>query len=194
MNKPGESSNDLKVWVAMELQMMRELCPGKEMSDDAARIMLALAVDAAEKVGRERFHAALVKAMDVSGQFRPTIGLIRRMSGVSPRMDFSADAVAAAWALVTTCVARHMGYDGEGHAYLTYRIATEGGRLRQEGPPPLPAGVLQAVRSMGGWTALAEAHPAYWSQRFETFKQLLRLSPDEVNTLTSPPNTSLVTK
>lgn len=175
--------------------MMKELVPAKEMSDEAARAMLDMAEDAAAQVGKEKFHNALVKAMTLAGQFRPTIGTIRRCCGLMPRLDTNAEAVAAAWSLVTTVVTKHLGVDGNGNRYLAPWLHRDGysGAVgdnpmqlqswKEELVPAIPSSVVEAVKALGGWGALADAHPQWWPQRFEAFKQVWRPDPAEIQTL-----------
>ncbi len=156
---------------------MKELVPAKEMSDEAARAMLDMAVDAAAQVGQERFHAALVQAMGIAGQFRPTIGTIRRCCGLSPRLDANQDALVAAWGLVVRILTRHIGRDGEGNCVLRSFIQMEGNGHREIPVPEIPPGVKDAIRMMGGWPALVESWPAYAGQRYVQFKELYRGEP-----------------
>jgi hypothetical protein len=198
------SCSELRAWVALELQVMKELVPAKEMSDEAARAMLDMAEDAAAQVGKERFHDALVKAMTLAGQFRPTIGTIRRCCGLIPRLGVNEQAVAAAWSMVTTVVTKHLGVDGNGNRYLAPWLRRDGysGAMgdnpmqlqswKEEPVPAIPASVVAAVKALGGWGALADAHPQWWPQRFEAFKQLWQPDPDEIAELLSPaPSTSI---
>lgn len=156
---------------------MKELVPAKELSDEAARFMLDMAVDAATQVGQERFHAALVQAMSVSGQFRPTIGTIRRCCGLTLRLDAQQDALVVAWGLVVRVLTRHIGRDGNGNVVLKSFMLAEGEGHREVPVPEIPAGVKDAVRMMGGWSALVESWPTYAGQRWTQFSQMYRGEP-----------------
>jgi hypothetical protein len=153
---------------------MKELVPAKEMSDEAARAMLDMAVDAAVQVGQERFHTALVQAMSLAGQFRPTIGTIRRCCGLTPRLDAHQDALIVAWEVVVRVLTRHIGRDGQGNVVLQSFMQVEGDGHREIPVPEIPLGVKDAVRMMGGWSALVESWPAYAGQRWAQFSQLYR--------------------
>jgi hypothetical protein len=173
----SNASCDLRAWVAIELQVMKELVPAKEMSDEAARAMLDMAVDAAAQVGQERFHAALVQAMSLAGQFRPTIGTIRRCCGLVPRLDAKQESVVAAWDLVSRVLTRHIGRDGHGNVVLQSFLQSEGVEHRVVSVPEIPPGVKDAVRMMGGWSALSDSWPAYAGQRWTMFKECYRGEP-----------------
>jgi hypothetical protein len=179
--------------------MMKELVPAKEMSDEAARAMLDMAEDAAAQVGKEKFHNALVKAMTLAGQFRPTIGTIRRCCGLMPRLDTDAEAVAVAWSFIVGIVRRHVGRDGNGNAILqpwvSYRSPSLGGICVQEDVPDIPIGIHEAVSAMGGWGTLADNLPQWTSQKFNQFKELYQPTNFERDALiASTPSKSLVKK
>lgn len=155
--------------------------------------MLDALVQVAQDIGRERFHDAIVRAIETCER-RPTLATIRRIAGVNPRLDSNAEALAAAWQVVTVVVTRHIGRDGEGQAFLQPWLQ-KGDEVWYETPVPhIPEGVRLAVASLGGWGALADSWPQWAGQRFATFKEILRLSPEETLALTAPKTTAIVKK
>ncbi len=166
----------------LEWQILKECIPGPLMSDEAARHYRDRLVDLAIKVGPVRFHEVIVTLIDTCDR-RPTIGMFRKVAGVNNRLDPFAETVALAWNLVTNVVARHIKRDGNGNAILMSHTTVVRGRVEDTPVPSIPGGITQAVKSMGGWTALADSYPQYWGQRFHNFKELLRLTSDEAAAL-----------
>lgn len=163
------------------------------MSDSAASYLLDRLVEMALEIGEERFHGVILKAIETCER-RPVLATFRRLAGLNPKLD---EHVILAWELVTRIVGRHIGRDGEGNVILRpwlVRLHAQADRFTELPIPYIPEGVSRAVASMGGWSALAESFPVYWGLRFNSFKEVLRLSPEEMTSLTSPTSTALATK
>lgn len=164
------SSTELRAWVAGEYQILREMLPGPLPSKEADALALDMLEAMAQEIGVGAFHAMILKAIETCER-RPTIATLRRIAGLNDRLDAQQMALAEAWASVTRVVTKHVGRDGEGHAILQPRIYRDGDVFREEPVPNIPTEVLQAVRSMGGWGALADSYPAFWGMRFANFKE-----------------------
>jgi hypothetical protein len=162
------SSDDLPVRVALEYQMIRETIPGPMMSDDATKLFLSRLEEVARTVGAEKFHAIILHIIDNFDR-RPTVAHFRRLAGLNNRLDPQQEEVVVAWALVVKILTRHIGRDGEGHVVLQDRV--------DEAVPAIPQGVKDAVKLMGGWSALYESWPAYAGQKWMAFKDLYRGDP-----------------
>lgn len=175
--------------------MVKEMISGPLLSDEAARLTITMLTDVAVEIGQERFHAAILKAIETCER-RPTVATMRRLAGVSPVLDERAQAVVSAWSLVTDVVQRHVARDQHGNAYLAPFIAwSEGGGYHVEQPvPEIPECVRRVVVNLGGWGALAESYPVWWSQKFMLFKELFQFSPADRAALISPKSTDLAMK
>lgn len=161
--------------------MLREVFPdGRPLPDDAiASLMLDRMQALANEIGPQAFHAAVLKAIDTCTH-RPSIGVLRRLAGVSPRLDTHADAVVKAWDHVLKIARRHLGRDGEGNVVLRpFAERTPNGYVERP-VPQLTAGVLAGLRVIGGWEALAETSPEFLSAKWAQFRDATRLSVEEV--------------
>jgi hypothetical protein len=182
--------NDLRPWVAAEAQIVRECIPGPTISDQAAKIMLDALESIAREIGRENFHAVAVKIIETCER-RPTIATYRKLAGLTTRLSPQDEALAAGWELVTLILTRFLQWDGEGQVSVQPRIAARDGKHFEEIPPEIPEGVKKAVTSLGGWKALANSYPEWYSQRFQAFKELYRPSPKEIASLLTPKTPAL---
>ncbi len=159
------------MWVAAEYQVLRECVPGPVMSDAATKIMLNGLEQISLQVGESKFHEVILKAIETCER-RPTLATLRKLAGLNARLSPQDEALARAWETVTVCVTRFLQYDGEGNVSLKSRVAQRDGHYFEEEPPLVPDGVLRAVRSMGGWKALVESYPTFWSHKFTGFKEV----------------------
>jgi hypothetical protein len=189
-NLPDSCNNGLRVWVAAELQTVRELIPGPLMSDHATEILLDSLEKIATEIGPERFHEVVMKAIETCER-RPTIAVYRKLAGLTTRLSPQDEALAAGWELVTLILTRFLQWDGEGQVSVQPRIAARDGKHFEEIPPEIPEGVKKAVTSLGGWKALANSYPEWYSQRFQAFKELYRPSPKEIASLLTPKTPAL---
>jgi hypothetical protein len=189
-NLPDSCNNGLRVWVAAELQTVRELIPGPLMSDHATEILLDSLEKIATEIGPERFHEVVMKAIETCER-RPTIAVYRKLAGLTTRLSPQDEALAAGWETVTVVVTRFLSYDAEGNVSVRPRITARDGKHFEEFPPEIPGGVQKAVMSLGGWKALANSFPEWHSQRFQTFKELYRPTPEEVTLLLAPKTVAL---
>lgn len=148
--------------------MMREMIEGKMMSDEAAEVFLSKLVEIATQLGQARFHNLILLIID-SCDRRPPIATIRKMAGL--RSDPVAPVVLA-WEIVTKIVTRHLTRSAEGVMVLGPLTRNVNGMAVTESLPEIPPAIKRTVGAMGGWTALSEAYPQWWAQRFRDFKEL----------------------
>lgn len=167
----SSGSSELRARVALEWQMVREMIAGPLVSDEAAQLTITMMVDVAVEIGQERFHAAILKAIETCER-RPTVATIRRIAGVNGRLEAQQEATASAWELVTKIVTRHIGRDAEGNVRLQGHLIRDGEVFREEPVPEIPEGVRRAVIAMGGWSSLADSHPTFWGARWSHWKEL----------------------
>lgn len=170
------SSSELRLWVAGETQMLRELIAGPLQSDAAAKLTLDMMTQIAVEVGQEKFHLALLQIVNTYER-RPAniVATMRKVLGLNPRLDAEAQSVAEAWELVTGVVSRHVKFDVEGNAYLSNHVSRVDGKTYSSTEcPDIPPSILHAVACMGGWKALHADRELWWGQRFQTFKTLWR--------------------
>lgn len=159
------------MWVAGEYQVLREMIPGPAMSDAATKIMLDELEAVASQIGEAAFHGVILKAIETCER-RPTLATLRNLAGLNRRLSPKDEALAKAWEILSVCVTRFMAYDGEGNVSLKARVSQRDGHYFEEEPPHVPDGVMRAVRSLGGWKALVESYPTWWTQRFQSFKEV----------------------
>lgn len=163
---------------------MREVIEGKMMSDEATEVFLSKLVEITAEIGEERFHRLILLIID-SCDRRPPIATIRKMAGL--RIDPVAPVVLA-WEIVTKIVTRHLTRSAEGVMVLGPLTRNVNGMAVTESLPEIPPAIKRAVGAMGGWTALSEAYPQWWSQRFRDFKELFHsdLSDEESLAVRTP--------
>lgn len=172
------------------------MIPGPLPSKEADKLTLDMLESVAEQIGRESFHAVIVKAIQTCER-RPTIAMLRNLAGLNSRLTLDAEAVAAAWSFIVGIVKRHIGRDGNGNAFLQPFISYRGtgGLCVQEDVPDTPIGIHEAVSAMGGWGALAESLPQWTTQKFNQFRDIYRPTTFEKNALlVAPPITALSKK
>lgn len=147
------------------------MVPGPLPSKQADALALDMLEVIAKDIGTTRFHEMILKAIETCER-RPTIAALRRLAGLNDRLDSNANALAAAWGLVTDVVCKHIGRDGNGTAFLQSRVYRDGNLFREEPIPEIKDSVRRAVHAMGGWAVLADSYPQWWGQRYQQFKEL----------------------
>ena len=162
---------------------MREVLPSQATESDLAlRMRLKLMAKVIDEVGQERFHRAVEKAISIShSRYHVTVARIRECAGlqyVPPRPP-----AAVAWEFVVQVFLDHVRTDGNGNYHLEPKYQSVDGKVTVTDPPEVPPAILRAVRSMGGWAAIAEAWPEFISQKFRDFKDLY--DPGEVQGMNS---------
>jgi hypothetical protein len=191
------SSPNLRDWVKMEVQLLRECIPGPLLSVEAMQITQNMMVAIAEEIGTEKFHVTILKAIETCDR-RPTVAKIRQLAGLNSRLEPDAEAVAVAWSFIVGIVKRHIGRDGNGNAVLqpwvSYRSPGLGGICVQEDVPDVPIGIHEAVSAMGGWGTLADNLPQWTSQKFNQFKELYRPTAFERDQLLSISTSTAIMK
>lgn len=176
MDLEPNGSNSAASWVAGKIVVLNEMLPGTMRSDDAAKLYLKLMIKIASEVGQARFNAAVEKAIETLEHRRPTIATMRRLCGLA---SIEPSEAALAWILVTTVVTKHLRYNGDGAVIIAPNVRMVNGARVEDPPPIIPSNVLRAVIALGGWQSMAESFPAYWSQRFQNFRELYWTSPAE---------------
>lgn len=160
--------NSLELWVAGKLQCIREMIPGPAMSDDATKLQINRLVALANEVGMDRFQSAVETAIDTQER-RPTVATMRKLCGVS---SIDPSSVTEAWELITRVVTRHIQRDGNGMALLAPKMKMVDGYAVSEPVPTIPPDVFRAVVSLGGWGSLSDSYPAWWSQKYQQFREI----------------------
>jgi hypothetical protein len=193
LSGPGSTSSpNLRDWVKMEVQLLRECIPGPLLSVEAMQITQNMMVAIAEEIGTEKFHTTILKAIETCDR-RPTVAKIRQLAGLNSRLEPAQEAAAKAWGIVVTVLTRHIGRDGEGNVILRPFLSRAGDAFHEKPVPDIPEGVRKAVAALGGWGALAESFPQWNGQKWGQWKELYNPDPAEIAALlASPPSTSLI--
>ncbi len=159
--------------MALEYQMIREMIPGPQLSDEATNLFLDRLMEILLRVGQERFHEIVLQIIDTHDR-RPTVATFRRLAGMNNRLDPQQERLVEAWDLVSRILTRHIGRDVQGNVVLRSFMQSEGEGHREIPVPEIPPGVKETIRMMGGWSALVESWPTYAGQKFSQFSQLYR--------------------
>ena len=142
----------------------------QKMSDEAAKLRLELLAEVAEEVGEQRFVQAVRNAIKVSHKkWDCSIARIREMAGL--RFVPEPSPAAKAWELVTQVFIDHCRSDADGNYHLEEKVTIVDGKAKVTPVPEISPAVKRAIQCLGGWAALAEAHPEYWGQRWNQFKE-----------------------
>lgn len=124
-----------------------------------------------DEIGETRYMRAIEKAISIShNRWQVTVARIRECAGlyyVPPRQP-----AAVAWAHIIQVFIDHVRTDGNGNYVLEEKVRNVDGKAVVTPVPAVPAASLRAIRSLGGWAAIAEAWPEYTAQRFREFKDL----------------------
>jgi hypothetical protein len=124
----------------------------------------------AEEIGTDRFMEAVEKALSVSfGRYAVSPAKIRECAGL--RYAPPPTAAAIAWAFVTQVFIDHCRRDAEGRYHLEEKVINVDGRAHVTPVPEIPAAIKKAIQSLGGWAALAEAYPNFWSAKWNQFRE-----------------------
>jgi len=149
--------------------MVKEMFPvNQQESDAAAKLRVELLAEVVDAVGPEAFLAAVKKAISISkGRYDCTVSRIRDCAGLQHVPDPSP--AMKAWATVTEIVQRHVREAPEGGIRLEPYVYRRGDEVLEVPVPAIPEPMARALRSLGGWKALMDTEPAYWSQRMRDF-------------------------
>lgn len=158
-------------------QLVRECFPlgpnQKEDSDLAVRTKIKLLAEVVEAVGPERFLRAVEQAIAVSpNRFQVSVARIREMAGLfytPPRHP-----AVIAWETVIQVFLDHVRPNGDGNYQLENKVRIVDGIAVVTQPPAVPAASMKALRSIGGWAALAEAWPEWTAQTFKNFREFFQ--------------------
>ncbi len=152
-------------------QAVREMWPTQNTeSEFSLKLRLKLMAQIAEEIGSERFMEAVEKAISVSfGRYAVSPAKIRECAGLRWTPPLSASA--QAWALVTRVFIDHCRCDQDGNYRLEEKVVLVDGKAQVTSVPEIPLAVKKAIQCLGGWAALAEAHPEYWGQKANQFKE-----------------------
>lgn len=152
---------------------MRETFPSQQQeSDDATKLRLELLAELAEEIGEQRFVRAVKDAIKVSHRrWDCSVARVREMAGL--KWTPPPSNAALAWEFVTQTFLNHCRTDGDGNYRLEIKVVRGEDELAKIiGVPEIPPPVKRAIQGLGGWAALAEAWPEYWSQKLRDFKDL----------------------
>lgn len=153
-------------------QICREFFPvGPQESDAALKLRLELLAEIVDAVGPEKFNEAVMQALRISrSRYEVSVQRIRELAGLYAGPPMSA--AARAWQQVMEIVAKHVRRDPEGNYRLEPYVRMDGGQGVMEPVPKIPANVLKAVRSLGGWAALVKTDEEYLAQRYRDFREM----------------------
>jgi len=170
------SDHEAEKIAASAWQMCRELLPSNKIeSDEALAARIVFLKEIIYAVGPERFIDAVKQSIRLS-QYRSevTINRIRQCAGLQDTLPPSP--AVQAWALVTQIARDHVARDAQGNVVLEDKVRIKPGTaLALITPvPEIPEAVQAAVDAMGGWAAMYEAYPAWWSQKFSQFERCYR--------------------
>jgi hypothetical protein len=157
---------------AVGLSLIREIFPMQQAdSDEAAKLRLELMAELASEVGEQRFVKAVRDTIKVSHRrWDASVARIREMAGLRYTPDPSP--AAKAWALVTQVFIDHCRTDENGNYRLEEKIVNFDGVARVFAVPELSPAIKRAIRSLGGWAAIAEAWPEFHGAKYRDFKEL----------------------
>lgn len=183
MSLPGTSKSELRSSDFSEAEkvaavgwtLVREVFPlsptQQRESDLALKLRLKLLAEVVREVGPDRFMAAVEKTIAVSpNRFHCTVARIREMAGLMyqpPRQP-----AAVAWEQLVQVFVDHVRTDANGNYRPEERVRIVDGETIVTPAPALPEATQRALRSLGGWAAIAEAWPEYIGQKYRDFCSL----------------------
>ena len=172
-NSSAAYSSDAMRLAAVGLSLIREIFPMQQAdSDEAAKLRLELMAELAEQVGEQRFVKAVRDTIKVSHRrWDCSIARIREMAGLKYVPEPSA--VALAWRFVTDFYLNHVRPDprGTGNYVFEEKVVNVDGVAKVTPVPEIPPAISRALRSIGGWAAIAEGYPEYHAQRYKQFQE-----------------------
>lgn len=150
---------------------MFPLAPNQHAESDLAlKTRLKLLAEVVAEVGPERFLRAVEKAIAVSpNRFQVSVARIREMAGLfytPPRHP-----AVVAWEQIVQIFLDHCRTDANGNYQLEDKVRIVDGTAVVTRPPEIPDASMKALRSIGGWAALAEAWPEYAGAKFKDFRE-----------------------
>lgn len=154
-------------------QLVREFFSNAPPESDAAlKMRIELLAEIVQAVGPDRFNEAVKGALRLArSRYDVTVSRIREQAGLHHVNQLTP--AAKAWIFVTMVVARHVRRDPEGGYRLEpFVYIDKQGNTVREFAPEIPEPVARAVRTMGGWGALAQTDAQYWGQRMREFRDL----------------------
>lgn len=166
-----ELSTDAIKLAAVGISLIKETFPSNQTeSEQAAELRLELFAELVEQVGEQRFVRAVRDTIKVSHRrWDCSVARVREMAGL--KWTPPATSVAIAWQLVTRVFLDHCRVDADGNYRLEEKVVNVDGAARVTPVPEIPPAVKRAIQCLGGWAALAEAHPEFWGQRWNQFKE-----------------------
>lgn len=157
---------------------VREMFPvANTESDYSVKLRLKLMAQIVDEIGQDRFMLALEKAISISQRrYDVSIQRIRECAGL--RYVAPPTAVALAWEFVMKVWVEHCRTDENGNYRLENKYlkttSPNGDSFSAIPPPEIPPAIKRALRSLGGWAAIAEAWPEYIGQKYNQFKEFYR--------------------
>jgi hypothetical protein len=169
----GCSSESLRL-AAVGLALIREIFPSQQPeSDEATKLRLELMAELAEEIGEARFVRAVRDTIKISHRrWDCSVARVREMAGL--RHAPAPTAAAIAWEWVMRVYLDHCRVDGNGTYQLEDKVTVFDGVANITPAPKVPSAIQRALRSMGGWAAIAEAYPEYIGAKYRDFKELYR--------------------
>jgi hypothetical protein len=170
-NSNGSSIDALKL-AAVGIALIKESFPTNQAeSEQAAELRLELLAELAEQVGEQRFVRAIRDTIKVSHRrWDCSVARVREMAGL--RYVPPPSLAAQAWEMVTQVFIDHCRTDANGNYRLEDKIVNVNGAARVFHVPEIPLAIKRAIRSLGGWAAIAEAWPEYIGAKYRDFKEL----------------------
>lgn len=156
----------------MAIALINETFPVQQaMSEEAMQLRLEMLAEIAEQVGEQQFVQAVRNAIKVSHRrWDCSIARIREMAGLRYTPEPSASA--KAWELVTRVFIDNCRTDMNGNYRLEEKIVNFNGVARVFAVPEISPAIKRAIQGLGGWAALAESWPEYWSAKLRDFREL----------------------
>jgi hypothetical protein len=155
---------------AVGWQLCREVLPAQQQESDLAlKMRLKLLGQLVEEVGEARFMQAIEKAISIShARWQVTVARIRECAGLCYTPPRSPAAVA--WEFLIQVFLDHVRIDGKGNYVLEEKVRNVDDKAVVTPVPVVPAASLRALRSLGGWAAIAEAWPTYITAKWRDFR------------------------
>lgn len=159
-------------------QLIREMLTAPNIeSDEALAARMVFLEEIVMEVGVERFHAAIREVVRTKkNRYEVSVAYIRECAGLS--LALPANPAVVAWETVTDVIKNHVGRDPNGALTMRTKVTIDLSSGRPvsviKPVPEITPDVQRVVDLMGGWGAMAEAHPAWWAQRYQMFCQLYR--------------------
>lgn len=174
--KSDSFSSNEKI-AAVAWQTVRELFPvANNESDYAVRLRVKLMSQIIDEVGQEKFTEAVEMAISVS-QRRYDVSVARIRECADLRYVPPITPVARAWQFVTQTFINHCRLSADGNYRLEDKTIWKDGVGYITPVPHIPSNIMKAIHCLGGWAALAESYPEYWTAKLRDFRDFYEEEP-----------------